>query len=59
MTLGDAPEAQVFAWILGWGARARVIFPAALRRRVASEAARMAMQYADTKGMHPGPSTLF
>ncbi len=59
VTLGSAPEAQVFAWILGWGAHARVLSPVAVQRRVASEATAMAMLYEDTTDGRKRQPTLF
>ncbi len=45
VTLRVRREAEVLPWLLGWGAHARVLAPASLRRRLAAEAEKIAAQY--------------
>lgn len=45
VTLRVRREAEVLPWLLGWGAHARVLAPASLRRRLAAEAKKIAGQY--------------
>lgn len=45
VTLRVRREAEVIPWLLGWGAHARVLEPASLRHRLATEAERIAAQY--------------
>jgi predicted DNA-binding transcriptional regulator YafY len=40
-------EREVLPWLLSWGADAYVVEPEALRRRLAQEAQRVAVQYRD------------
>ncbi len=45
VTLRVRREAEALPWLLGWGAHARVLAPASLRRRLAAEAEKIAAQY--------------
>ncbi len=59
VTLEDAPDDQVFSWIMGWGAHARVLTPVALQRRIAAEALEMTEVYAHTRGSEGSQLLLF
>lgn len=45
LTLKVRNEADILPWLLGWGAHVRVLEPAALQRRLATEAQKVAEQY--------------
>ncbi|HEY1016102.1 MAG TPA: YafY family protein [Herpetosiphonaceae bacterium] len=47
VTLLARHERDVLPWLLGWGGRARVLEPAALRRRMAAEAAALLANHQD------------
>lgn len=57
VTLGVRQEDDVLQWLLGWGARAHVLEPQSLRRRLAEEAQALVLQYSEdagTKNREPG-----
>ena len=46
-------EAELMPWLLGWGAHARVLSPASLKRRLAAEAAAIAERYRGEPALLP------
>ena len=59
VTLTNVHEDEAFAWVLGWGAHARVLSPAALQRRVAAEAESVVQQYMDVSNGRKRQRRLF
>ena len=59
VTLEQVPDPALFAWILGWGAHARVLSPVSLLQRVAAEAAKIVDQYVRAGNGRKWQPTLF
>jgi len=51
VTLRVRHEADVFAWLLGWGRQVRVLEPESLRRRIGEEAAALARSYREADAL--------
>ncbi len=51
VTLRVRHEADVFAWLLGWGRQVRVLEPESLRRRIGEEAAALARIYREADAL--------
>ncbi len=59
VTLAPMAAPQVLAWVLRWGAHARIVSPASLRELVATEVMKMARHYQSKAGPSQWHRTLF